>query len=359
MERMKNCKLALAIMITVLSFLANAEVECRTCKDEGVIYEKCPLCRGSRYMWTCSAESSARTYWNGSSYRQTDPDAQYCGYGSTYKPLHKGCKATRKRINCPDCAKGKTKSVSTGKIAKVCPVCHGRGKEVEQSDGVYYVIRDASYITDQDREYVFLQMDKPVADGRSAGFSSRIFKKAMAQQELSDYKAVYPKARVFESLEEMKDFLRKNPNGTANASTASSQPSVFIVKDAMQITANDRRIVFEELGNGYSSYSSRNIMQRRFTDQDVEDFKLINPRCRVFETLSELKAFMRTAKVIDSDQEFVAPPREPRRAIQQSTTTPVTTSGGRRKALTMEELDERIKAEMEHEKEMLKRRLGE
>lgn len=310
-------------------------------------------------MWTCSAESSTRTYWNGSSYRQADPDSQYCGYGSTYKPLHKGCKATRKRINCPNCAKGKTKSVSTGKIAKVCPSCHGKGKEIEANDGVYYVIRDASYITDQDREYVFLQMGKQGADARLAGFNSKIFKKTMDEFELSDYKAVYPKAKVFESLEEMKDFLRKNPNGTPSTGSANLQSSVYIVKDVTQITANDRRVVFEELGSGYSSYSSRNVIQRRFTDQDIEDFKLINPRCRVFETLSELKAFMRTAKVIDAEQEYVPPQREPRRVIQQSTTTPVTTSGGRRRALTMEELDERIKAEMEHEKEMLKRRLGE
>ena len=356
---MKNGALPLALMITALSFLARAEVECRTCKDEGVVYEKCPLCRGSRYMWTCSAESSARTYWNGSSYQQPDPESQYCGYGSTYKPLHKGCKATRKRINCPNCAKGKTKSVSTGKIAKVCPSCHGKGKEVERNDDVYYVIRDASYITDQDREYVFLQMDKPAINGQPHSFNSKIFKRTMDESELSDYKAVYPRAKVFESLEEMKDFLRKNPNGTANASTDSSQPTVYIVKDATQITANDRRIVFEELGNGYSSYSSRNIMQRRFTDQDIEDFKLINPRCRVFETLPELKAFMRTAKVIDADQESVTPLHEPRRVIHQDPATPVTNSGGRRRALTMEELDERIKADMEHEKEMLKRRLGE
>ena len=354
-------RIALSIVATMgLMSALKAEVECRICKDEGVVYEKCPVCRGTKYVWTCSGEPREQTYWSGYSYRQTESDP-YCGYGSTYKPIHKNCKGTRKRINCPNCAKGKTKSVSTGKVAKICPSCRGKGKAgTGESDGMYYIIRDASYITDSDREYVFLRMDKSGMDDSTPIYNTRIFKKAMDEAELSDYKTVYPMAKIFESLEEMKEFLRKNPNGVSSSLPGSGQPTVYIVKDATQITANDRRIVFEDLGSGYSSYSSRNVIQRRFTEQDIEDFKLINPKCRVFDTLGDLKAFMRTAKVIDAaDQDGLSLRREPRRIASPESTTPSTAGAGRRKTLTMEELDERIKAEMEHEKEMLRRRLGE
>lgn len=359
MEMNKSIVLTIVLVTTCMSALS-AEVECKACKDEGVVYEKCPVCRGTKYVWTCTEESSARTYWNGYSYQKMET-SPYCGYGSTYKPLHKSCRGTRKRINCPNCAKGKLKSVSTGKVAKVCPSCNGNGKPGEEaSDGIFYVIRDASYITDSDREYVFLRMDKSGMDSGAPMFNASIFKKAMSESELADYKTVYPRAKIFETLEEMKDFLRKNPNGTQSSSSEYGQPTVYIVKDETQITANDRRIVFEELGNGYSSYSSRNVIQRRFTEQDIEDFKMINPKCRVFNTLGDLKAFMRTAKVIDSAGQDVFPPQHvSRRVAPMETPTPTTTGIGSRRTLTMEELDERIKAEMEHEKEMLRRRLGE
>ena len=356
----QNCMLAVTMLVASISVSAKSEVECKNCKDSGLVYDqKCPVCHGTKYMWVCTGGFDSRTHWNGeSSYRQVDQSSQYCGYGSTYKPIHKNCKGTRKRINCPNCAKGKTKSVSTGKVARPCPVCHGKGAQ-GKVHGVYYVIRDASYVSDEDREFVFLKMDKSEVDGGQQEFRSRIFKKAMNASELADYKAVYPRAKVFESLDEMKEFLRKFPSGTTSTAEV-SQPTVYIVKDATQVTANDRRIVFEDLGNGYASYSSRNIIQRRFTEQDVEDFKLINPRCRVFETLAELKAFMRTVRVIDGGtQEYVPRRREVRSIAPTDNTLPSTSGKGAQKTLTMEELDERLKVEMEHEKEMIKRRLGE
>ena len=354
-----NCILVVATLVATMFVSVNAEEECKHCKGSGLVYDKCPVCHGSKYVWVCTRGFDSRTYWSGeTSYRQTDQSSQYCGYGSTYKPIHTNCKGTRKRVNCPNCAQGKTKSVSTGKVARPCPVCHGKRAQGEVH-GMYYVIRDASYISDQDREFVFLQMDKSEVDGGRQDFRSRIFKKAMNVSELADYKAIYPRAKVFESLDELKEFLRKFPNGTTSTSEV-SQSTVYIVKDATQVTANDRRIVFEELGNGYSSYSSRNIIQRRFTEQDVEDFKLINPRCRVFETLAELKAFMRTAKVIDDGTQECWPRRREVRRITPTEDTPFGTSGiGAQKPLTMEELDERLRVEMEHEKEMIRRKLGE
>ena len=83
---------------------------------------------------------------------------------------------------------------------------------------------------------------------------------------------------------------------------------------------------------------------------------MINPKSQVFRTLDELKAFMRTAKVVDVD----APRRTMRRSVQEPSSKgaapSATPANGQ---LTMEELDARIKAEMEHEKNMIQRRLKE
>ena len=356
---------AMAFMVVGMSFAVNADVACTTCKDEGVVYNPCPVCRGTKYVWKCNASQTSSRYNTSrlSYYVDSAPsDAKgdlYCGYGSTYMPIHADCRGTRKRINCPNCAKGKSKRVSTGKVSAPCPVCHG-GKPGAGGENEYYIIRDARYISDEDREYIFLHMDKDDNAPRSSYGRSRVFKKRMSATDLEDFKVIYTQAKVFSSLEEMKAFLRRSPTGTGSTSMVSRKPTVYIVKDVTQITANDRRIVFEDLGDGYSSYSSRNIVQRGFTEQDIEDFRLINPQCRVFETLSELKAFMRTAKVVDNEERNLAPVvRTTRRVVVPSTATPASSESGQQKTLTMEELDARIKADMEHEKEMIRRRLGE
>ena len=72
--------------------------------------------------------------------------------------------------------------------------------------------------------------------------------------------------------------------------------------------------------------------------------------------LDELKAFMRTAKVIEVEtprRVMRRPDHEPSSVTPKPSATPA--SG----KLTMEELDARIKAEMEHEKEMIQRKLTE
>lgn len=221
---------------------------------------------------------------------------------------------------------------------------HGDAKD-------YYVIRDSRYISDDDREYVFFQFGKDKVENGASYMRSRFFKRQFTLKELDEYKTIYANCRVFSTLDEMKEFV-KNGGRTADA----QKPIAYAIRNAENVTTYDLRVVFEDLGSGYSSYSSGNIVVRRFSDQDIADFKMINPKSQVFRTLDELKAFMRTAKVVDVD----APRRTMRRSVQEPSSKgaapSATPANGQ---LTMEELDARIKAEMEHEKNMIQRRLKE
>ena len=216
----------------------------------------------------------------------------------------------------------------------------------------FYVIRDSRYISDDDREYVFFKLGKEKAENEALYMRSRIFKRQFTQKELDEYKAIYINCKIFETLDAMKEFVKTGADRTADG----QKPLAYAIRNAENVTTYDRRVVFEDLGGVYSSYSSGNIVVRRFSDQDIADFKMINPKSQVFRTLDELKTFMRTVKVIDVE----TPRRVIRRAVHEPSsviaTPPSTPSGGQ---LTMEELDARIKAEMTHEKEMIQRKLNE
>ena len=217
----------------------------------------------------------------------------------------------------------------------------------------FYVIRDSRYISDDDREYVFFKLGKENAENVPLYMRSRIFKRQFTQKELDEYKTLYANCKIFATLDEMKEFVKNGADGMSGG----QKPLVYAIRDAENVTTYDRRVVFEDLGSGYSSsYSSGNIVVRRFSDQDIADFKMINPKGQVFKTLDELKAFMRTAKVIEVEtprRVMRRPDHEPSSVTPKPSATPA--SG----KLTMEELDARIKAEMEHEKEMIQRKLTE
>lgn len=327
-----------------------AEVKCKKCNDKGVIYKECETCRGTKYVWKCHAPQN-RSYY--SAIQPAVNTSGYCGYGSTYKPIHENCKGTRKRINCPDCVKGKSKNFSTGKIAVACPYCDGNGTLA----GEYYVIRDARFITDSDREYVFLHMDRPGDNEGDPLSRAKIFKKRMDKEALEEFKTVYANSKVFETLEEMKTFMKNN----RGVGPVSQNPTLYAVRNPDRVTSNDRRVVFEQLGESVVSYFGGNVVQRRFSAQDLEDFKMINPKCRVFQSLDELKEFMRTVQVVETGDDYPPPRRVVRRAEPAQpavTVTPSAPSSNGGRQITMEELDARIKAEMEHEKEMIQRSLN-
>ena len=357
---MSDWRIAIAIFVMAGISIARADIVCQKCRDTGVIYKPCDVCHGTKYVWKCSAPSRPSNYYFSGENHQSNGDG-YCGYGSIYTPLHENCKGTRKRINCPNCAKGKARMSSTGKVAVTCPACHGKGKRLNEG-GMFYIIRDASYISDEDREYVFLRMDKPGQENAAShDVRSRIFKKFMDQKEIEDFKVIYTRSKVFNSLDELKDFMRNSVNRSTN-----DNPCFYIVKDAERVTANDRRMVFEMLGDEHMPYSE-NLIQRRqkLTEQDIEDFKVVYPRCRVFGSIADLKSFMRTVSVVEGESESrsrIYP--ESRRRIYRTREEPsqndavVPSEPAPRKALTNEEINELIRVEMEHEKEMIQRKLG-
>ena len=228
-------------------------------------------------------------------------------------------------------------------------------KTAIENDGkkVYYVIRDVSYITDEDREYAFLRLDKE--DAEDTRFRPRIFKKRLSKEEVEELKTIYAHSKVFDTLDELKDFLRHGKSQLPGA----EKPIVYVVRDAEKVSVYDRRMVFENLSEGSYNRNFGNVLVRRFSQQDISDFKLINPRCKVFESLDDLKAFMRTVKIIDAQDPPISRNVTLREVSSSPAESPSAETAPARKQLTMEELDARIKADMEHEKEMLRRKLGE
>ena len=182
------------------------------------------------------------------------------------------------------------------------------------------------------------------------------YRRALAEEELAGLKTALVKKRIADAAE-----IQGAPSwiDELKASLQGPVAMVYIVKDVQNVTVADRQAVLEEAGGG-SIASSRNILQRRFSKQGIVDFKLANPKCRVFETLDDLKAFMRTASAADAD---ATPPQPERRvaAPEPAAPQPAAPSSGSstRRQLTAEELEERIRVEMEHEKEMIRRRSGE
>lgn len=170
---------------------------------------------------------------------------------------------------------------------------------------------------------------------------------------------------------------RKSLDGTAMGGRGARQMK-YLVKKSDQVTAADRRIVFEDLREPVSFESNYgNIAVRRFSSpQDADDFKLVNPKGIVFDTLAELKAFMRTVEIVDeANGEEVRPLRRRRRMqppagqeepVQQPVqeepmTNRVTVADPdsvKRPAPRRELSDEeRLLIELKHDEEMLKRKI--
>ena len=101
-------KLLAIVLAGSLPFLAGAAVVCSNCGDTGKETVKCPVCRGTKYMWKCIGTKYAQ----GTAVKLTDEDA-FCGYGTTYHPLHSGCTSSKTRIACPMCI-SRSKVSSTG-----------------------------------------------------------------------------------------------------------------------------------------------------------------------------------------------------------------------------------------------------
>ena len=277
---------ALALSASGWSAKEEKEVVCKTCSDTGSVEKQCPVCHGTKYMWQCVQSKNKGWYSGGSSYRYDEngnyvrarSDEGWCGYGATYKAMHSNCKNTRKRISCPNClSKGRTSA--TRKVTVACPDCDGQGTLVK----TYYLVRDTRNL-ECNRGYIVRQLEQ----GRECSYAQR---RKMTKEELADYKIENSNCKVFESEDELMAFLKNGEEQKAGAKW------YFAIRDAKNVTMYDKRHALEDMARGgYYSYSDSNILKRKFTDEEVKDFKALNLNCKLFRDVDEFKEFMRNVK---------------------------------------------------------------
>lgn len=377
---MKSTRIIGFVTVVLLALCASGKaakeekkVVCKTCSDTGTVEMQCPVCHGTKYMWRCVQGKNKGWYSEGSSYRYDEngnyvrvrSDEGWCGYGATYKAIHSNCKNTRKRISCPNClSKGRTSS--TGKVTVACPDCDGQGTLVK----TYYLVRDARNL-EYNREYIVHQLEQ----GRECSYAQR---RKMTKEELADYKIENSNCKVFESEEELMAFLKNGEEQKAGAKW------YFAIRDAKNVTMYDKRRALEDMARGgYYSYSDANVLKRKFTDEEVKDFKALNPNCKMFRDVDEFKEFMRNVKPVAEGGSVVRRFEEEGGPVvvrrwsgdgEEGDSRIVITNGTRRffrtrsssyrrepqqqRQLSPEELKKIIDAENAHDKEMFERKFG-
>ena len=73
----------------------------------------------------------------------------------------------------------------------------------------------------------------------------------------------------------------------------------FAIRDAKNVTMYDKRRALEGMANGnFYSYGYSNVLKRKFTDEEIKDFKALNPNCKLFRDVDEFKDFMRKVKAV-------------------------------------------------------------
>ena len=350
---MRKTKVLGSFVVVALALCASGkaekegkEVVCKTCNDTGRVETQCPVCRGTKYIWRCL--------------QGHDP----CGYGASYKPLC-NCRSTRKRIPCSNCL-GKGKTSATGKVTVACPDCDGQGTLAK----TYYLVRDARNL-EYNREYIVRQLEQ----GRECSYVQR---RKMTKDELADYKIENSNCKVFESEDELMAFLKNGEEQKAGAKW------YFAIRDAKNVTMYDKRRALEDITRGgYYSSSDSNVLKRKFTDEEVKDFKALNPNCKLFRDVDEFKEFMRNVKPVAEGSSFVRRFEEEGGPVvvrrwssdgNGGASRIVITNGTRRffrtrsssygrepqqqRQLSPEELKKIIDAENAHDKEMFERKFG-
>ena len=169
-------------------------VVCTNCLDTGAVKIKCPLCKGTKFLWKCPDTS----YQNGTC-RNLEEKGAFCGYGAVYKPLHPNCKNSRTRINCPMCL-SKSKSSSTGIAELPCPNCDGKG----HLSFNLIAVKDEGAIVQFDLDFTLPRLEKGQNPGRE-NFVRRRF----SSEEIADFATVYPYCRFFHTPEQVREFVKK------------------------------------------------------------------------------------------------------------------------------------------------------
>ena len=366
---MRKVKVIGSLAVVVLALCASGkaakeekEVVCKTCNDTGTVEKQCPVCHGTKYMWQCVQGKNRGGYSERISYRYDEngnyvrvrSDEGWCGYGATYKAIHSNCKNTRKRMVCPNCAsKGKTSA--TGKVTVACPDCDGQGTLMKS----YYLVQNAREL-EYNREYILRQLEQ----GRMCSYVQR---RRMTKEDLADYKIENSNCKVFEEEEELMAFLKRGEEQKAGAKW------YFAVRDAKNVTMYDKRRALEDMASGsFYSYSDSNVLKRKFTEEEVKDFKALNPNCKLFRDVDEFKEFMRNVKPAaggpsvvrrwTSEEQNGVGGENPvltnrTRRVMYSRSYPPSSSS-RARELSSEELKKIIDAENAHDKEMFERKFG-
>lgn len=257
---------------------ARKDVVCTTCRDTGKVSVPCEVCSGSKYVWVCYEREERKRV-----VRPNAKDTGYCGYGNVYKPYHENCKKSRKRINCPNCANA-SKTFSSGKVISPCPDCDGNGTLLT----TYYVILDARTVKNR-RPLLLKQLETaPFKD------SKLLVCRRMTPDDLADFRIGNVNCRAFESLEAVTAFVRDGEAAQAGAKW------YFAVRDRNQVTLADKRVALEDLARGnVPAVPSKNVLKRRFTDEELEDFRALNPDSVTFRDLDEFKKFIRSVKTAE------------------------------------------------------------
>lgn len=263
-------------------------VVCKTCRDTGKTSIKCDVCRGTKYVWVCN-KGNKKDFHGYKNYDYDDYNgdreepSEYCGYGSTYTALHKQCKNTRKRIVCPNCC-NKAKTSASGYVEVECPDCDGEGNLVK----TYYIIRDIDRIYEYDARNAVRYMKT----GKGNMPNNYLVKK-MSDEDVEDYKAVYPRCEMFTDIDDFKKFVE----GDREVGDAKIY---YMIRNADEITISDKRVAIEELGSEESyGYSGSNILKKRVTEEFLADFRALNPKCEIFDDYKEFKKFIRNAKTYE------------------------------------------------------------
>ena len=194
MKTKASTLLILAAIAIAAVLPAQAGFVCTNCNDTGSVRIKCPLCKGTKYLWKCQDTSYASGTYNS----LLDPDV-FCGYDAVYTPFHPNCKRTRTRINCPMCL-SKSKSSSTG-IAEIdCPACDGKGNLVYN----LIAVTDEGLIVQSD-----LDATLPLLESGKPSNRPHILHRQFSTEEIKDFVTVYPEARFFRTTATFREFVRQ------------------------------------------------------------------------------------------------------------------------------------------------------
>lgn len=243
---------------------------------------------------------------------------------------------------------------------------------IDEGERWYYVIEDVKRITSESR----MSALRSLAESSKYFSYSNFGRRRMTEEGIKDFEALYPNGKLFMSADAFKDFL------LAGQAAASDHASVvyYVVRDAEHVTMADKRLALETIiGRNYTTYvGDDNINKRRFNEEELADFKALNPKCRLFTDQGEFRQFIREVKASETPARPTGAERphgdasasgrrtSPRRRRGEVVIEAVDAQSGTEYSMGMpaepssEPVDEEalIAAEEAHEKEMVERKLG-